>query len=148
MCANDEVEGLLKNLIELRQFNPCVVVLQNPVVGEPGAGQAISPYLTETHAVPPAAPREGKAYQAARLIITAVYDEELFAQAQRRAYAASAHVRRPTRAYKRRSVSAPTPRVQRERRACASPRESSAVQLVKGEKRSAAAPSAAGRTSM
>lgn len=72
-------ESYDSSLIKLRQFNACVVVLQNLVVGEAGARHAVGSHLAETYAVTPAASREGEAYDATRFVVAAVYDKELFA---------------------------------------------------------------------
>src|ERR1044072_1692766 len=63
-----------------------------------GAREAVGPDLAHADAVTPAAAREGEARDAARFVERAVDDEELLAQAKRRADSAPAHRRRRSRA--------------------------------------------------
>src|SRR5688572_16133063 len=80
--------------VELRQADAGVEGLQNLLVGEPGACEAVGADLTHPDAVPPDSPVEGVLRDAAALVELAVDDEELLAQLQGRADAAAAHVRR------------------------------------------------------
>src|SRR5215207_9401838 len=80
-------------LVELGQVDARVVRLQNLFVRHAGAGHAEGADLTEADAVAPAAARDDEGLDAARLVVDAVDDEELFPQAERRADAAAADVR-------------------------------------------------------
>src|SRR5829696_8751904 len=99
ICARENLMawsvGIQWNSIELRHADARVEVLQNLVVRQPGAREAVGADLTHADAVPPAAPREGELRDTAALVVRAVDDEELLAQTQRRAHAPAADVRRP-----------------------------------------------------
>src|SRR2546423_15158317 len=84
--------------VKFRHVDSRIVRLQNFVVGQPCARESVSADLTHADAVPPAATREGEVRDAARVFERAVYDEELFAQSERGAYATAAHVSRARRA--------------------------------------------------
>src|SRR5215207_181830 len=80
-------------LVELGQVDARVVRLQNFFVRHAGAGHAEGADLAEADAVAPAAARDDEGVDAARLVVDAVDDEELFAQGQRGADASAADVR-------------------------------------------------------
>src|SRR3954466_9012146 len=85
--------------VELRKAYARVVRLQNLLVRESRARHAVGPDLAEPDAVAPAAPRELESRDAARrLVEDSVNDEELFAEAERGAYAPAAQVRGAFRA--------------------------------------------------